>query len=197
MHADGLVGGDFLSEMNACLDTLEAETGDACWVLTGDGCAFSKGFDLEALDGEVVVDAIRLLGRLLAFPVPSAAAINGHAFGIGAMLALACDFQCMRIDRGYWCLPEVDLGMPLAPAMTALLRQKLEPRTAADVLLSGRRLGGAEAAALGVVDEACEVDDLLARATARVAPLAGKHRPTYAALKRGLHRDALAAHENR
>ncbi len=194
LHEEGRVQRDFLSEMNAALDAVEKQAGHVCCVLTGEGDRFSTGFDLEALKtqaGEIVPEAIRLLGRLLSFAVPVAAGVNGHAFGIGAMIALACDFQVMRADRGYWCLPGIDLGMPLAPAMTALLQQKLEPRSLAEVLLTGRRIGGSEAAALGIVDEACAADAVVDACVARVGPLADKHPATYAALKRGLYRRTL------
>ena len=63
----------------------------------------------------------RIFGRILAFPGITVAAINGHAFAAGAMFATAHDFRVMRDDRGYWCLPEVDLGLPLTPAMTAVI----------------------------------------------------------------------------
>ena len=48
----------------------------------------------------------RLFARVLAFPRITVAAINGHAFAGGGMLALAHDFRVMRSDRGYFCLPE-------------------------------------------------------------------------------------------
>jgi len=195
MRGEGLVDLELLSALGHALDEVEASEGPACWILRGEDTRFSAGFAPKALAGEdagqTVSGAIRLLARLLAFPVPSAAAVNGHAFGIGAMLALACDFQVMREDRGWWCLPEIDLGLPLAPGMTALLQQKLEPRSLTAALLGGRRFGGAEAAACGLVDEAAPEAQLEARCRARIEPLAGKRRGTYAALKRGLYRHTL------
>ena len=60
----------------------------------------------------------------------TAAAVNGHAFGVGAVLAVAREVVVMREDRGYWCLPEADLGFPITPAMFAVIAAKLPGRTA-------------------------------------------------------------------
>ncbi len=58
-------------------------------------------------------------------PLPTAAAINGHAFGFGALLALACDRRIMRSDRGFFCLPELDLKVAIPRPMMELLKLKL------------------------------------------------------------------------
>lgn len=194
MEGTGLFHLDFLAEFGEALDRVAASPGAACLVVTGAEKSFSAGFDLEKLPGEgaaLTSAGIALLGRFLSLGVPSAAAINGHAFGIGAMLALACDFRVMREDRGYFCLPEVDLGMSLAPAMTALLQAKLAPDVLTELLLTGRRIGGSEAADLAIVDTSCPEDELLGCAIALVEPLAEKDRATYTALKRGLYRHTL------
>ena len=60
-----------------------------------------------------------LLARLLEIGVPTVAAIQGHAFAAGAMLALAHDERVMRADRGWSCLPEVDINIPFTPGMSA------------------------------------------------------------------------------
>ena len=73
------------------------------------------------------------------------AAINGHAFAGGAMLATAHDHRVMREDRGYWCLPEVDLGLPLTPEMFGVLEAHLPRQALADAALTGRRYSGPEA----------------------------------------------------
>jgi len=57
-----------------------------------------------------------LFARLLTFGVPVVAALNGHAFGAGAMLALACDERTMRADRGWLCRRRSTSGCPSAPA---------------------------------------------------------------------------------
>jgi len=127
----------------------------------------------------------------MAFPMPTAAAINGHAFAAGAMLALAHDFRVMRSDRGFFCLPEVDINIPFAPGMTALIKSRLTPTVFRSLLLTGARIGGVEAREKGVVDEAVPADQVLPRAVATVAALANKSRQTYAAIKRGMYAQAL------
>jgi len=195
---DGLLNPALLSEMNHALDTIEASEGPACLVITGEGKSFSTGFDLDAFfhasagDVEAMVDqGIALLRRLLSSGIPSIAAVNGHAFGIGAMLALACDYRFMRADRGFFCLPEIDLKAPLPPPMTALLKLKLAPAIVRDALLTGKRISGMEALSSGIVDAVYPLGELLPRAVEHIAPLAGKDRSTYASMKRLLHRDVL------
>src|SRR5688572_29553244 len=105
-------------------------------VLTGEGKWFCYGLDLDWM-GQAGADAATammqrlhdVLGRLLAYPGATVAAINGHAFGAGAILAAACDQRVMRADRGFFCLPEVDLGLSMSPEFDAVLQAHL-PRPA-------------------------------------------------------------------
>ena len=113
-----------------------------------------------------------MYARMLELGVPNAAAIQGHAFAGGAMLAVAHDFKVMRDDRGYWCLPEVDINIPFTPGMTALVQARNLKRSAHEAMTTGRRYGGPEAVEAGLVDEAVPLDDVVARAVERVAPLA-------------------------
>jgi enoyl-CoA hydratase/carnithine racemase len=128
---------------------------------------------------------------VLAFPRPTVAALNGHAFAGGLMLALAHDLRLMRTDRGYACLPEVDLRLVLQPGMTALVQSKLRRQVVHEALVTGRRYGGADALARGLVDEALPDAELLPRAVAVAGELAQKDPATVAGLKRALHAATL------
>jgi enoyl-CoA hydratase/carnithine racemase len=66
-----------------------------------------------------------LFARVLGVGVPSVAALQGHTFAAGAMLALAHDQRVMRADRGFFCLPEVDIKIPFTRGMAALIAARL------------------------------------------------------------------------
>jgi len=190
----------FVDAMNEALDAVEKSKEPAALVTVGGEEKFySNGLDLAWRGGDgreqapqFIKAVLKLLGRMLAFPMPTAAAMNGHAFAVGAMWALAHDFRVMHADRGFFCLPEVDINIPFTPGMTALIKSRLAPAVFRSVILTGVRIGGAEAKELGIVDEAVPADQLLSRAVARVAPLANKARSTYGAIKRGMYSEALA-----
>lgn len=189
-----------LDALNGALDEVERSSGPAALVTTGGEPKFySNGLDLAWLAGDganeggaFISAVIRFLGRFVAFPVPTVAAINGHAFAAGGMLALAHDFRVMRADRGFICFNEIDIKFPLAPGMTALIKNRLTATAFRDMILSGARIGGAEAQQRDIVDDAVSAEEVLPRAVARAAALADKDRATYAALKHGMYHDLLA-----
>jgi enoyl-CoA hydratase/carnithine racemase len=136
---------EWLDEVNAALDRVQATDGPAALVTTGDGKFYSNGMDLDWLAtapqraSEYLTAIYRVLGRVLSFPAVTVAAVNGHAFGGGAQFAVAHDFAVMRADRGYWCMPEADLGLALTAEYTSLLRAKLPGRTLQEALVSCTR----------------------------------------------------------
>jgi enoyl-CoA hydratase/carnithine racemase len=194
----------FIEAMNQALDEVEKSSGPAALVTTGGEEKFySNGLDLAWLAGDggkerpqFVKSVLKLLGKLMAFPMPTVAAINGHAFAAGAMLALAHDFRVMRADRGFFCLPEVDINIPIAPGMMALIKSRLLPNVFRSSILTGVRIGGAQAKELGIVDEAVPADQVLLRAMARASSMAGKGRDIYRTLKRSMYAEAIALLES-
>jgi enoyl-CoA hydratase/carnithine racemase len=189
---------EWLDAVNEALDRVEATEGACALVTTGDGKFYSNGMDLEWLAtvpdqaGDYLRAIYRLLGRVLGFPAITVAAVNGHAFGAGALLTIAHDFAVMRADRGYWCMPEADLGLPLTTEYVSLLQAKLPGHTAHEALVTGRRYGGPEALDAGIVQEVAGEDEVLAEAVKIAARLAGKDRATLAEHKRLLYGDAIA-----
>jgi enoyl-CoA hydratase/carnithine racemase len=186
----------FVDAMNGALDEVERSSGPAALVTVGGSEKFySNGLDLAWIGSDegrdqaatFVQEVITLFARFLTFPVPSVAAMNGHAFAAGGMMALAHDFRVMRADRGFFCLPEVDINVPLAPGMTALIQEKLPARVVAETVLTGVRLGGPQALERGIVDAALAGPDVLPQAIERAGALANKDRGTYGALKRGMY----------
>ena len=188
---------DSVAEWHAAIDEVEASTGPAALVTTGTGKFYSNGFALEQIIedgtiGEVIPAALRLFARFLRLPVYSVAALNGHAFAAGAMLAMTHDARVMRADRGYWCLPEADMGVPLAPGMTALIAAKLPIATAHQAIMTAHRWGGEDAVTAGIVDEAVAEDQVLARAVERAAARADTSREATTALRVGLYGELIA-----
>lgn len=189
---------DATLEWHRALDEVEAREGPCALVTTGSGKFYSNGLDLDWLmaegneDGdEFLRQLFRVWGRLLAFPGVTVAALNGHTFGAGALLASAHDRVVMRADRGYWCMPEVDLGLPVGRPMQALLSARLPAPTVHEALVTGRRYGGPDALAAGLVQELAEEAGVVPTAVAHAAALAGKSRGVMATHKRMLHGDTI------
>lgn len=194
--------GDFVAALEAALAEVEADPDARAVVTTGGGKHYSNGYDLEylgSLAGDELGDFLdrsrRVLARVLTFPLPTAAALNGHAFGIGAMLALAHDQREARRGRGWFCLPEIDLGMQFSPFMLALITARLGERGAHEAILTGRRYDAAGARALGIAHAEADEADLVPTAAALLEPFTGKDRALAARLKRDLYAPALAALE--
>ncbi|MFN8112216.1 MAG: enoyl-CoA hydratase/isomerase family protein [Solirubrobacterales bacterium] len=185
---------DHLDELDAALDEVAAMEGHPALVLSGEGKFFSLGLDLEWMgtvepnDAKAMVErTMALLARLLTAPFGVVAAVNGHAFGAGLMAALASDMRVMREDRGYLCLPEVDVDLVFLPGMSALIQGRLTPQSAHEMMLTGGRFGGAEALRLGAVDELASEEALVASARDRAALLAGRNPDTVAGIKSRLY----------
>jgi enoyl-CoA hydratase/carnithine racemase len=189
---------ELLDRLNTALDQVEAADGPRALVTTGDGKFYSNGLDLDWLAsapdraGEYLSAVYRLLGRMLGFPALTVAALNGHAFGAGALLATAHDVAVMRADRGYWCMPEADLGLPLSAQFLSVLTAKLPARALQQAVMTGRRFGGAEAVAAGIVHESAAPDKVVPAAITIAAGLTVKDRRTVAEHKRLLYGDVIA-----
>lgn len=181
----------FLDAFGAALDAVESDPAATGLVTVGTGKHFSNGFELAHLGGladpmPFVERSCRLLARLLVYPLPTVAAINGHAFGIGAMLALAHDQRVMNSERGWLCLPEIDMGLRLHPFMQELVVARLGRPAATDAIVGGGRYDGATAEAAGFVHQMVPASSLLDVAATLARARAGRDRGVTAAIKADL-----------
>lgn len=191
---------DIVKAWNEALDEVERAAGAKALVTTGSGKFYSNGLDLDWMLGpgaghadEYLHGVLGVIGRVLVFPAITVAAINGHAFGAGAQLAVAHDLRVMRSGRGFFCMPEIDMKVPLHPGMTAVLKARLPKLTLHEVIVTGRRYPAEDALARQIVDEALPEEQVLPRAIALAAGLAGKAHPAMSQLKRGIYEPVLRA----
>jgi enoyl-CoA hydratase/carnithine racemase len=189
---------EWLITVNGFLDRIESGEAKAL-VTTGSGKFYSNGLDLDWLaahsdQGDWYLGQVhQLLARVLVAPVPTVAAINGHAFGAGSMLGIAHDFRVMRVDRGFFCFPEVDIHIPFSPGMAAIIQAKLTPATAVEAMTTGRRYGGTDAETAGLVTATAPEDRVTATAVDLATPLKGKDAGTLQAIKSTMFASVTAA----
>ena len=190
---------DWVGAVLALLDEVEAAPAPRALVTTATGKVWSLGLDLEWMGANVeqiqpfLTAVHELFARFLGSNVPAVAALQGHTFAAGAMLALAHDQRVMRADRGYFCLPEIDIKIPFTPGMTALIMCRIPKLTAHEAMTTGRSYGGTDAAACGLVDEAVDEEHVLHAALERARPLAAKDPATLGAIKARMYAVALSA----
>lgn len=171
----------------AVLDALariDRDPGARALILTGTGRAFCAGADLKEREGATPEAIWKHNRSIFQIPlaleraaVPVIAAINGFALGGGCELALGCDLRWAATTAEFGC-PEVTRGIIPAAGGTQRLSRLVGPSRAMGLILTGRRIGAAEAYRIGLVDGVVAPDELLpaageiARAIASNAPLA-------------------------
>lgn len=163
-------------------------------VLTGSGGNFfSSGFDVLEVFQYDRPTMRAFFGRFMdlyegitRFPKPVVAAINGHAFAGGAILALACDARLMAEGSFGFALNEIDLGFALPPGIIRLAVDAVGLRSARKMVLDGWRVTPAQALEIGLAEDVVKAEDLLQRACARAQEMAQKPQSAYAAIKRTL-----------
>lgn len=196
---DNVFSLDFLDELEACLAELEAAEGPAALVTIGAGKFYSNGLDVETAFGEGAdtsgyIDRVHeLFARFLELPMSTIAAINGHAFGAGAMLALCHDMRVMRTGRGYWCLPEAARTMPFPEGMNALVTTALPANTARLAMLTSHRFAAEEALTAGIVDAVAEESTLLDAALERATAASALDGANLRGIRSGIHAESLRA----
>ncbi|KAL6817430.1 ClpP/crotonase-like domain-containing protein [Trichoderma camerunense] len=131
--------------------------------------------------------------RLLTFPMPTLALLNGHTYAGGLMLAMAHDYRLAPSPKGFLCLNEVLFGAALQPPMASLFRAKLPSNSIfRKVALEGHRFTGAEAVADGLADGLCPngVEDAIKFITERNL-LEKPKKGVYGTIKAEIYKDLV------
>ncbi|KAI0925905.1 hypothetical protein AcV5_008512 [Taiwanofungus camphoratus] len=168
---------------------------------------FSNGFDYESVvkSPASVINFMPLVvnpffRRLITFPIPTVAAINGHAFAAAVMLSLCCDYRVMTdgSSRNTWlCMNEIHFGAGWPLSFAAILRAKVpDPRVQRKVALEGHRFTPREALEAGIVDHIVKGDTeaVVAKAQEVAESVSGLSKQgSWGLIKRDLYRDVLEA----
>lgn len=155
-----------VAELHEVCSRLEAQP--RVLVLTGAGGVFAAGADIRQLRERRRDDALAginsgVFERVARLPLPTIAAVDGHALGGGAELAYACDFR-VGTPRARFGNPEPQLGILAAAGASWRLRDLVGEPLAKEVLLAGRVLDGAQARAAGLLTDLVEPEGLLGTA---------------------------------
>lgn len=198
----------FTREYAKALDTVEASSGPAALVTASAHAKFfSNGLDLDWVSsggehpgGDRAVfggEFMTLMGRIITLPVPTIAAVNGHAFGAGMMTALAHDVRLMREDRGFICANELQIGMTIPAPEVALMKHKIPAPAFHETVMLAKRWTAPAAVAAGFVEAALPLEDLHDAALTRAAELAplATNRENYGGQKETLYGASAALNQ--
>ena len=204
---------EIVDEINKKLDDCLARKARVLVLTGGENKFFSNGHDIEwlgqavnkenGLEAQEFINSFyRLLARFLVLPIPTIAAVNGHAFAGGCLLAMAQDYRVMNINRGFICMNEIDMvpekdspnSTAIQPGifpgadykMTAVLQSKISSKTTLrDMYLQGLRFDGKLAKEYGIVDIASSdhFKDAIELAKKLAMKAHDKNRRTIAVLK--------------
>ncbi len=151
-----------MEDLAQALAEIEARPDVSVVVLSGEGKSFSAGVDVAAHTPDKVEGMLLkfhgVIRGLVASRKVTIAAVRGHCLGGGAELAMVCDVVCTAASA-QWGFPEIKLGCypPVAcTALAALVGQK----RAAELILTGRSISGAEAAGIGLANRAVPDEEL-------------------------------------
>ncbi|MBF0225792.1 MAG: enoyl-CoA hydratase/isomerase family protein [Desulfobacterales bacterium] len=194
---------DFGNAMIKVLDEiLEDKSIFALVITSSDEKNWSQGVDLQWLLERKAANDIQsiknfmyrmndVFKKLLLYPMPVIAAINGHAFGNGAILACACDFRLMRSDRGFFCFPEVDIGIPFLEGMIAFVKKAIPYYKFQEMKYTGRRVGAPELEQHNVIQKACKDLDELMKESMAFAKIFQKKRGIFGEMKKRMHKSII------
>ncbi|MCT8972102.1 enoyl-CoA hydratase [Microbaculum marinisediminis] len=179
-------------DLNAALDSFEADENIGCIVLTGSEKAFAAGADIKEMQPYTSVtayltDLITPWERVSRNRKPIIAAVAGYALGGGCELAMMCDF-IIAADTAKFGQPEINLGVMPGAGGTQRLTRFVGKSKAMDMCLTGRMMDAAEAERSGLVSRIVPADELVDTAMDVAAKIADMSLPAVMMIKESVDR---------
>ncbi len=176
-----------IAELNAAIDTLEADSAIGAIIITGSERAFAAGADIKEMAEldfaeAFLTDQAASIERVARTRKPVIAAVAGHCLGGGAELALMCDI-IIAADTARFGQPEITLGIIPGMGASQRLPRAIGKAKAMDMILTGRTMDAAEAERAGLVARVVAATDLLATAWEMAERIAGFPLPAVLAAK--------------
>jgi len=128
--------------------------------------------------------------KLITYPMPTVALMNGHAFAGGFMTAMMHDYRIMNPHKGFLCLNEIDFGASLRPPMASVFRVKLSMTTFRNIVLESRRYPAPEALKEGMLDGLGGLEETLAFIEERKLVQKGQG-ASYGQIKEEMYREVI------
>ncbi len=203
-YGENKINPEFISELLSQMDDIERKTSATTLVVhSSHNKIFSNGIDLEWIAPIIQAKNIKkakkffyllnkLFKRILTYPLTTIASINGHAFAGGAILCCAFDFRFMRSDRGFFCLPEIDLGIPFLPGMNEIIKKAMPIHVVEYMEYTGVRLTAEECMKHNIITQKCHGDSLLQQ-TIDFAKTINKRRSVIKEIKTRLNKSIIRA----
>ncbi|MGA3302646.1 MAG: enoyl-CoA hydratase [Methylovirgula sp.] len=181
-----------IRDLNAALDTFEADDAIGALVLTGSARAFAAGADIAEMQPKTSVSAYleNFIGdweHLSKVRKPVVAAVAGFALGGGCEIAMMCDI-ILAAENAKFGQPEIKLGIMPGAGGTQRLTRAIGKSKAMELCLTGRMMDAAEAERCGLVARVIPDDQLEAEALKLAAAIAAMSRPAVLATKESINR---------
>ncbi|MDZ4725102.1 MAG: enoyl-CoA hydratase/isomerase family protein [Leptospira sp.] len=161
MNDQNSLTGSNMKEFGSILKEIANDPEKRGAIITSDNEKFfCNGLDAENLLSapkdkllDEVGGIVLLFGELIKFDKPLIAEVTGHAMGGGAVITVACDYKYMLDGKGRIGFTEVNVGLPLPGSFVDKIKTCVSGRYWAEVCLEGKTFKGAEAKAIGLIDE--------------------------------------------
>ncbi len=166
-------------------------------IVTGNGKGFCAGGDIAGMKTRMEADPATVgfngwerqqgvhyaASLLLNLPIPTVAAVNGAAAGLGADLALSCDFVVASRQYAHFTWAYIARGLVPDGGGMYFLPRRVGLARAKALIFSGRRVAADEALQLGIADQLSDADELLSIAQAMAEEMSSGSRTAIALTK--------------